>query len=209
MKCKGICSRRNAGGICGILAAFAVTLLAAFLPGLSVRASGTGCYGVVDGSAGQAVLYIPGMVTNAASAVIGTDEVTDLSCERVSDLPVPCETYVLLDNSLSMSEKLRPCITELMQDLAAGHMEGEVYTIATFSDTITYQCRDETSPDAVDGVIDAISYQKQKTQLIDCLYQLLEDMEEKESLNLKRIVLITDGTEHNGIGYTRKFCLNR
>jgi Na+-transporting methylmalonyl-CoA/oxaloacetate decarboxylase gamma subunit len=209
MKRKGTCSGWNAGGICGILVAFAVTLSAAFLPGLPAHASGTGCYGVVDKSAGQAVLYIPGTVTDSASAIIGTDAVTDISCAPVSDLPVPCETYVLLDNSLSMSEELRPGITEFLKDLAADHMEGEAYTIATFSDTLTYQCRDETSPDAVDGVIDAITYQKQKTQLIDCLYQLLEDIEEKGSLNLKRIVLVTDGTEHNGIGYTSEELENK
>ena len=209
MKRTGTGSGWNARGICGILAAFAVTLSAAFLPGLSVRASGTGCYGVVDDSAGQAILYIPGTVTDAASAVIGTDEVTDLSCERIRDLPVPCETYVLLDNSLSMSEELRPCITEFLKDLAADHMEGEAYTIATFSDTLTYQCRDETSPDAVDGIINAITYQKQKTLLIDCLYKLLEDIDGKGSQNLKRIVLITDGTEHNGIGYTSEELENK
>ena len=184
----------------------AVLFLACLFVPLAVSAAGAvKCYGIVDDAEQAAVVYVPETLSaDGVSVIIGTDEVTGAVCTPVKNLDVPCETVILLDNSLSIPESMRPAITGMIEGIFGNRMNGEQFTLATYSDTVTYLCQNESDYITLVDQTEKITYQKQKTQLIDCLYQVLDDLDGENSTNLKRIILITDGTEHDGLGYTRE-----
>ena len=69
---------------------------------------------------------------------IGTSEAERIECHPIAEEEIPIETIILLDNSLSVTEKYRPLIRTIMSELAANRMEREQFTIAVFSDEIQY-----------------------------------------------------------------------
>lgn len=135
---------------------------------------------------------------------IGTSEAEKIESHPIAEEEVPIETIILLDNSLSVTEKYRPLIRTVMSELAANRMEGELFTIAVFSDQIQYlvqKCGDYAQ---VKQAIDGITYQDQETYLTDVLYAMLAEMNKENSTTLKRIVIISDGVDNKSIGYTKE-----
>lgn len=135
---------------------------------------------------------------------IGTSEAERIESHPIAEEEIPIETIILLDNSLSVTEKYRPLIRTIMSELAANRMEREQFTIAVFSDEIQYlvqKCGDYAQ---VKQAIDQITYQDQETYLTDVLYAMLEEINKENSAALKRIIIISDGVDNKSIGYTKE-----
>lgn len=135
---------------------------------------------------------------------IGVDEAENVESHFIEKEAVPIETIILLDNSLSVTDNYRPLINTVLSELAANRMNGELFTIALFSDQITYlveQCADYAQ---MKQAIDGISYNDQETYLTDVLYELLEKISAGAPTTLKRIIIISDGVDNKSIGYTKE-----
>lgn len=122
--------------------------LAAFLGALFLAAgtaAGAEPGAVINGGAfgEQIILYVqsPGEVDDI-SCQIGTALCGEIAWKHISQEETPVKTYLLVDNSLSVLQQYRPMINEIMNNLAANRMPGEEFTVATFSDKITYLIED-------------------------------------------------------------------
>ena len=151
------------------------------------------------------VLY----VENPGEQVEPQCQIGTRMCESVAAVPiaeeeVPVETIFLVDNSLSVTEEYRPDITEILTQLAANRMNGEIFTVAVFSTEIQYLLEDSSDYSQIKAAVDSITYQDQETYLTDVLYELLEDLRDSEKDCLKRIVIVSDGVDNKEIGYTKE-----
>lgn len=135
---------------------------------------------------------------------IGTSEAEGIESHRITEDMTSMETIILLDNSLSVVEKYRPTINTILSQLAENRMDGELFTVATFSEQINYLIKDCTDYTQIKQVIDGISYNNQETYLTDILYDMLTEINEKDNITLKRIVIISDGVDNKSIGYTKE-----
>ncbi len=135
---------------------------------------------------------------------VGTSEAEKIESHRITEEDIPMETIILIDNSLSVAEKYRPFIRETLSELAANRMEGERFTVAVFSDQLSYLLQDCTDYMQVRQTVEDITYQNQETYLTDILYELLTDLNEKETSSLRRIVIVSDGVDNKYIGYTKE-----
>lgn len=135
---------------------------------------------------------------------IGTEAAEQVESHRIAEDEVPMKTIILLDNSLSTVEKYRPQIASILSELAANRMNGEQFSIATFSDQPNYIIQESADYAAIKQAIGGISYEKQETYLTDVLYDMLEEMNEENNAVLKRIILISDGADDKSIGYTKE-----
>lgn len=150
------------------------------------------------------VLYVqnPGNVEQI-DAQIGTTACEQVSFQEISDMDLPVETYILLDNSLSIPENYRPQVNEIISGLAANRMDGETITIAAFSDSIQYLIQDSKDFSLIKQTLDNLTYEYQDTYLTDILFPFLEELDAKETSVFRRIIIISDGMDNNSIGYTR------
>ena len=111
--------------------------MAAGIIGISALADGQAV--VLETYTGDAEVsvYVKGMGDDGQPGVqIATAEAERVQVQPVSQLEVPMQTTVMLDNSLSISETDRGKITEFLQDLIADRMEKEEIRIASFSEEV-------------------------------------------------------------------------
>ncbi|MBT9778507.1 FHA domain-containing protein [Clostridium sp. MCC353] len=158
-----------------------------------------------DTKDGQIVMYVqnPGTV-ESMDFQIGTGLCGQVESSPVSDQEIPLKTMILLDNSLSVTEKYRPLISQMIQDIVADRMDREQFTIATFSESIQYLIQDSNDYAQIKQIVDGISYQDQETYLTDVLYDLLKELDQAEDDCFKRIIIISDGVDNKTIGYTKE-----
>lgn len=138
------------------------------------------------------------------SCQIGTSEAESVTSHSITEEAVPLKTIILLDNSLSVVEKYRPTINQILSELAANRMVGELFTVATFSEQISYIVQDCSDYAQVKQAIDGIRYHDQETYLTDVLYDMLTELNTEKDTVLKRIVIISDGVDNKSIGYTKE-----
>lgn len=153
----------------------------------------------------QIVLYVqsPGEITQVQCQV-GTTSCTDIAYGLIEEQEVPVKTLLLIDNSLSVSQKYRPKINEIMTNLVANRMQGEQITVATFSDKITYLLENSSDYTQLKQTVDSIAYQDQETYLTDVLYEVLAAWNQDEDTAFRRIVIVSDGVDNKAIGYTKE-----
>ena len=151
------------------------------------------------------VLY----VENPGGQVEPQCQIGTRMCESVTVMPiieekVPMKTIFLVDNSLSVTEEYRSDIREILTQLAANRMRGEIFTVAVFSTEIQYVLEDSSDYSQIKEAVNSITYQNQDTYLTDVLYELLENLRDSENDCLKRIVIVSDGVDNKEIGYTKE-----
>jgi len=135
---------------------------------------------------------------------IGTSEAETIKSYPITEDAVPIETILLLDNSLSVVDKYRPTINTILSELAANRMDGELFTVATFSDQLNYLIQGCSDYAQIKQAIDSVSYNNQETYLTDILYDMLTELNAENNTMLKRIVIISDGVDNKSIGYTKE-----
>lgn len=156
-------------------------------------------------------MYVSGIDGDIAniSAQIGTNMAEKVSSQVISDMEVPMQTLVMLDNSLSISKSDREKIAALMHDIIADRMTGEQIAIATFSENISYIIDYTDDYGTLKTAVEGIEYQDQETYLTDVLYELLsaERLSDKNDI-YRRIVIISDGVDNKSLGYTKEELLS-
>ncbi len=151
------------------------------------------------------ILYVQGAGTaEGLQCQIGTTPCTDITIELMTEQEVPVKTLLLIDNSLSVKQKYRPTINEIMNNLAANRIPGEQITVAAFSDKITYLLEGSSDYAQLKQVLDGITYQDQETYLTDVLYEVLTAWNQEGDATFKRIVIVSDGVDNKAIGYTKE-----
>ena len=132
---------------------------------------------------------------------IGTGNCESVTISPISEEELPIKTIFLVDNSLSVLEKYRPMITDILTQLAANRLNGEIYSVGVFAEDLTWLLEDSSDYSQIQQAIQSITYQNQETYLTDVLYELLQSEPDD---TLKRIVIISDGVDNKAIGYTKE-----
>lgn len=159
-------------------------------------------WGTVQGQ--KAILYLPGADANAVFVgQVGTTQVELSAPTPLSELEVPIETVIVIDNSQSIVKEDRDVVEEILRELVSTGMAGEQFTIATISDEVTYLCQHEAEHETLLALISELQYHDQYTQLTDGLYQIFTDLTQQQDGLLRRVVVIADGVDNKQIGYTR------
>lgn len=135
---------------------------------------------------------------------IGTSEAQEIQSYKIADTPTPIETIVLIDNSLSTGEHYRTMINEILLKLVDDKLDGELFTIATFSNEPNYIIQKATDSVEMKQAIEKITYTWQETYLTDVLYDVLTEINQQNDAILKRILIVSDGADDKSIGYTKE-----
>lgn len=138
----------------------------------------------------------------SAQARIGTEAAG--SVEIGGGEPVSVVTWLLMDNSVSISAADRKKGKELLTDLVAGKAAGERFNLCTYSKNLNILAQDSQSYADLKEKIDAIESSNQESYLTDVLAELLDAEKEREDLAYVRVVVVCDGVDNNPEGLTRE-----
>lgn len=138
----------------------------------------------------------------AAAAQIGMDSCENVSVRTVSDMGEQVNTLILLDNSLSISEKNQQKIKSFLQSYISQKYEKEAISLYLFGEEAKEILRDSQDQDTLLEAVEGICYENQVSWLIDTVYDVVK--ERQESSVYSRIIVISDGVDKKSIGYTRE-----
>ena len=140
--------------------------------------------------------------TQGATAQIGTEPVDGVAITDADSVPIV--TWLLLDNSISISEADRTKAKELLTNLVAGRSDNERFTLCTYDEDLKILLEDSQNYADLKGQIDAIVHNDQESYLTDVLAQLLDAEKEREEPAYVRVIVICDGVDNNPEGLTRE-----
>ncbi|GFI19437.1 hypothetical protein IMSAG249_02445 [Lachnospiraceae bacterium] len=172
-------------------------------------ACGAGAAAVMGMSKGDAeiIIFVKGVEDGGEqlSVQIGTSACEDVSVRRIDEEPVPMRTLIMVDNSVSIPEKAREQIIEILQNLIADRLGGEETALAVFGEDITWLTDYTSDYTALKSAVENMDYQDQETYLTDVLYELLSAEYTSNPQNVyRRIIVISDGVDNKSIGYTKE-----
>lgn len=186
--------------------AVGIMLLSLLLP-KGIYAAGTAAIMEVSTGDSEITVFVKGMGEESGqlSVQIGTAVCEDVSITGIKEKALPMQTLIMIDNSISIPEKARGQITEILQNLIADRLAGEETAVAAFSEDVTY-LTDYTSDYAqLKSAVESIDYYDQETYLTDVLYDLLSaEYISKPEDTYRRIIVISDGVDNKSIGYTKE-----
>ena len=143
-------------------------------------------------------LYLKDLEREIDHVYIGNQECQDYTVEEAG----ASHTVILLDNSLSIQEEYRSDIKTFLSDLAALGDENDTFTIATFSEDVTYLVRDSSDYMELKEKIDSITFENQESFLTRTLYSVLEELQQNRTDQYTRMIVLADGAEDEALGYT-------
>lgn len=148
-------------------------------------------------------VYVSGASADAAvEATVGTSS-AGVSSQAIANMATPMKTLVMIDNSISIVDKDRAKIAEMLQNLIADRMNGELIAISTFSESTTYLCDYTSDYKELKAAVDSLTYNDQETYLTDVLYELISnDFVNGEDI-FSRIIIVSDGVDNKSLGYTK------
>ena len=158
----------------------------------------------VDDHGNNPVIYMKGaQEISGSEAVIGNIEALRVDIEKISEKEVSMKTFVLIDNSLSIPEKNRDIVKNVISEIIAGRKNNEQFAIATFGEKIEI-LEDFTSDyGELKNTINNIEFKDRETYLTDILYDLIKnDYLKGENSCYTRIFVISDGVDNKSLGYT-------
>lgn len=140
---------------------------------------------------------------------IGQEYSEEVSVKKILEPEVSVDTYLLIDNSLSIQEKYRDTMKQVAKNIVLAGNDYEQFTIATFDTELHYLAENSASSQSLIECIDQITFQDQETNVFDVLYRLYDKMESDEEDSFKRIIFMSDGVETKKSGYTREELLGK
>lgn len=143
-------------------------------------------------------LYLMEQESEIDHVYIGNQECKDYTVEETGTF----HTVILLDNSLSIREEYRNGIKTFLSDLAAVGDENDTFTIATFSEDVTYVVQESSDYMEIKDKIDSITFENQESFLTRALYSLLEELQQNRTDQYTRMIVLADGAEDEALGYT-------
>lgn len=189
-----------------IIKGFTCILMGLMLVGANVSADGSASVMETCTNDSDISVYIKGTEVDVEdiNVQISISEAENVSVQSISELDIPMQTLVMIDNSLSISSNDRDKIAEFLQNLISDRISNEEICIATFSEELNKL--NEYSGDYADlkQAVGSISYQNQETYLTDVLYDLIcnEYVQSSEDI-YRRIILVSDGVDNKSLGYTK------
>lgn len=149
-------------------------------------------------------IYIKGVGDIAAGTTVqvGTTLCEDVQAAGVVSMGIPIRTTILLDNSLSVSNRWGRQAKELIDALIDDHAEGEEFRIITFADGFNVVADFSEEYDSLKAVVEEIQFYNQDSYLTDILYDLLRQ-DSGGDANFTRFIILTDGADDNDIKYTQ------
>ncbi len=145
-----------------------------------------------------------GAVSEDANIQIATTEAAKVKVQSISELDVPMQTLVLVDNSLSIPSADRDRIAQLLQNLISDRLNQEEISIAVFSEKAEVLTEPVSDYGILKKAIDSITWQDQETYLTDVLYDLLSEKYRQGTEDVyRRILIISDGVDNKSLGYTK------
>lgn len=159
----------------------------------------------IGSNGSQILLYVKGIEgkVKSSKALIGNKECVVKNITNLSEGRVPLKTLILIDNSISIPEADRNTIKEILLEMIAGRSRGELFSVASFSESIDVKTDFTDDYTVLKNAIDELEYVDQETYLTDVLYELLHDNFNKDGEDAYiRILVISDGVDNKSIGYT-------
>lgn len=138
----------------------------------------------------------------SAQAQVGTEIVGDLDITGAKG-DVPVVTWLVVDNSRSISQADRVKMKQMLTDLVAGRAPEERFNLCTFDTQLNILLQDSESYAELKSQIDAIEFNDQYAYLTDALAEILDGEKSREGQEFVRIVVISDGVDINPEGLTR------
>jgi type II secretory pathway pseudopilin PulG len=151
-------------------------------------------------------VYVKGVDGDGDVAVqIATSNAEKVEATRLSDLDMPMQTLIMVDNSISIPTSDRDKITSLIQDLIADRLPNEEIAIATFSESVDKLTDYTNDYSTLKKALDSIEYKDQETYLTDVLYDLISSEYVNSTEDVyQRIIVISDGVDNKSLGYTKE-----
>lgn len=150
----------------------------------------------------------PGEV-QSVEVQIGNEICTEVTSERIGGSGIPVHTYILLDNSLSIPNEYRDFIKQVIKGIVGRRQANEYISIATFDREMHFCVSDSQDNELLSQTTDGISFQDLDTRIPDVLYNFYQELKGKKLSGMARIILISDGMESAGIGYTKEEVLEQ
>lgn len=129
---------------------------------------------------------------------IGNEECTDYFIQEVG----PVRTVIIVDNSLSIQEKYRSDIKEFLIDLVAARNDGDLFTIATFSEDVNYLVQESNDYLDIKNKIKELNFMNQDSYFTKTLYQVMDEVGTSKEIYYTRLIVIADGADDESLGYT-------
>ncbi len=147
------------------------------------------------------LLYVKGVAPDTpVQAQIGQDLAEGVSVTAGSEIPVV--TWLILDNSSTISEEDQGKMRELAAELVAGRAHDEKFILATADETLHVLSPETDSYNDLKALIGEISFSDQNTYLYDVLDEVLRQEESRAEPAYVRIAVFSDGGEDNPSGMT-------
>lgn len=139
------------------------------------------------------------------SSTIGNVESKSVNVAKLQELNVAICTYIMIDNSVSVPEKSREGIKNLLTELVAAGSDNEKFAIAVFGESLNQITGYTNDYFQLKQCIADIEFNDQKTYLTDMIYDAVngEDIYCEEG-DYVRILLISDGADGDSVGYTEE-----
>lgn len=155
------------------------------------------------------ILYLTGLSEGQQATVqIGTESVGTVTLQALDDMS-PIVTWLLVDNSLSISKADRETTEKLINDIVAGKSSQEVITLCTISDHLHILAKESGDYIALKTQAESIVYENQETYLTDVLDELLDEEATRQEMAYVRCIVISDGVDNNPGGITRDELMQR
>lgn len=167
----------------------------------------TGAAGVISSrttEAGEIYIYIKNVseIEQGSTLQIGNTICENISGASILSSGLPVRTVILLDNSHSFSNIWGEEGKELLKAVIDNHSEGELFSLYTFSDTLTSLSDFSDDYEQLKNYVDNIQYLDQDAYLTDVIYGLLETLSKDGCANYTRVLVLSDGADEKDISYT-------
>lgn len=150
----------------------------------------------------QIWVYIKENHISGVSAQIGNSFDAEVEIKPVDEVEGGyIHTIILFDNSLSISEKNREKMKNVVKELITNHEEKEIYTLATFDENIHELSVADSNYTQLLSQVDEIEFVNQNTYLRNTLYSIFSN-DTSDDKYYKRYVILSDGADDNEVGYT-------
>jgi len=186
--------------IAGYMLAAMVLLMAA----LPVHAVGSARIVELKPKEDQLLAWVKDAGSGEVTATLGKTPVENVASQTLQESGMDIRTLILIDNSLSIPEELRPAVQERLLELVAARRENEYFSLGTISDHVTILVDFTKDYMQIKNALDSLEYQYQDTFLTDALYDYMAVDPFGECVNsFDRILLVADGVDNKSLGYTK------
>lgn len=151
----------------------------------------------------SAVLYVRyNGQEQSVQAQVGTENAGNVALTGTQG-DIPVVTWLVVDNSRSITQADRVKMKQMLTDLVAGRAPRERFNLCTFNTQLNVLLRDNESYAELKSQIDAIEFNDQYAYLTDALAEILDAEQAREGQEFVRVVVISDGVDINPEGLTR------